>query len=406
LEGSDLAIHPYTLGVLLGDGMLSSRSVVGVCTQRSVAESMLLPVGHSLRKLAGSDRGNDVASWHIVCPDEWHRNDVVNAVRALGLAGLRAWEKFIPPAFLFADEASRRRLLAGLLDTDGGNKRAGGIKYTTTSPQLAEDVRFLVESLGGLCTVVRRGGGTYTHKGESRVGRDIYELTPRLRDGICPFRNSYKAAGWKAATKGMRRAIVSIEPVGEGSCTCITVDAPDGLFVTENCIVTHNSQAIRTKSRELQFAGLESDRCRQRGALPDYLLKFTAPGDNETPINDQGEVSRNEWIEWAEACWSDIKETDTLNLSGTKGEGDTKHICPLQLGVIDRLVRLYSNRGEVVFSPFTGIGSEGYTAVKRGRRFYGCELKPEYHATALKNIALAERMLAESQRSLFDMVDA
>jgi len=166
------------------------------------------------------------------------------------------------------------------------------------------------------------------------------------------------------------------------------------------------AQAIRTKSRELQFAGLESDRCRQRGALPDYLLKFTAPGDNATPIDTKGDVSRNEWIEWAEACWGDIKETDTLNLSGTKGEGDTKHICPLQLGVIDRLVRLYSNPGEVVFSPFTGIGSEGYTAVKRGRRFYGCELKDEYHATALNNIANAERQAAESQRTLFDGIPA
>lgn len=166
------------------------------------------------------------------------------------------------------------------------------------------------------------------------------------------------------------------------------------------------AQAIRTKSRELQFAGLESDRCRQRGALGDYLLKFTAPVDNATPIDGKGEVSRNEWIEWAEACWSDIKETDTLNLSGTKGEGDTKHICPLQLGVIDRLVRLYSNRGEVVFSPFAGIGSEGHVAVKRGRRFYGCELKDEYYATARKNIALAERILAESQRTLFDAADA
>ncbi len=166
------------------------------------------------------------------------------------------------------------------------------------------------------------------------------------------------------------------------------------------------SQAIRTKSRELQFSGLESDRCRQRGAIGDYLLKFTAPGENKVPIDDAGEVSRNEWIEWAEDCWRDIKETDTLNVSGTKGEGDTKHICPLQLGIIDRLVRLYSKRDEIVFSPFTGIGSEGYVAVKRGRRFYGCELKDEYHVTALKNLALSERLVAESQRTLFDGVPA
>lgn len=150
------------------------------------------------------------------------------------------------------------------------------------------------------------------------------------------------------------------------------------------------AQAIRTKSRELQFSGLESDRAKSRGALPDYLIKFRVSGENAVKINGDSQVSRNEWIQWAESCWSDIKETDTLNLKGTKGDGDTKHICPLQLEVIDRLVRLYTNPGELVFSPFTGIGSEGYISVKRGRRFYGCELKDEYHATALKNIAKAK----------------
>jgi DNA modification methylase len=158
------------------------------------------------------------------------------------------------------------------------------------------------------------------------------------------------------------------------------------------------SQAIRTKSRELQFAGLESDRSRTRGAMPDYLLKFTAPGENAVPIDADGQVSRDEWIQWAEACWSDIRETDTLNVRGTKGDGDTKHVCPLQLGVIDRLVRLFSNPGELVFSPFTGIGSEGYQAVLRGRQFYGCELKDEYHKTACKNLEAAEEKVRRSKQ--------
>jgi DNA modification methylase len=155
------------------------------------------------------------------------------------------------------------------------------------------------------------------------------------------------------------------------------------------------AQAIRTKSRELQFIGLESDRAKQRGSLPDYLIKFRAPGDNATPINSSGEVSRNDWINWAECTWMDIRETDTLNVSEGRGDDDTKHICPLQLEVIDRLVRLYSNPGEIVFSPFTGIGSEGYVAVSRGRRFYGCEIKDEYIEAARKNLARAERI--ESQ---------
>lgn len=161
------------------------------------------------------------------------------------------------------------------------------------------------------------------------------------------------------------------------------------------------AQAIRTKSRELQFAGLESDRAKSRGCLPDYLLKFRAPGDNSTPVDTGGQVSRNDWIQWAECCWMDIRETDTLNVKEGRGDDDTKHICPLQLGVIERLVRLYSNPGEIVFSPFTGIGSEGFVSVKLGRRFYGCELKDEYIEAARLNLSRAERLSQERERLLF-----
>jgi hypothetical protein len=149
------------------------------------------------------------------------------------------------------------------------------------------------------------------------------------------------------------------------------------------------AQAIRTRSRELQFAGLESDRAKQRGTLGDYLIKFRAKGENAKPIEAGGQVSRNQWIDWAEACWSDIRETNTLNTKDAKGEDDTKHICPLQLDVIERCVRLFSDPDEIVFSPFTGIGSEGYVSLKLGRRFYGTEIKDEYFRTAIKNLKSA-----------------
>jgi DNA modification methylase len=174
------------------------------------------------------------------------------------------------------------------------------------------------------------------------------------------------------------------------------------------------SQAIRTRSRELQFSGLESDRAGQRGTLQDYLIKFRKPGENASKINAKGQVSRNDWIDWAEGCWSDIQETDTLNTKAAKSDDDTRHICPLQLEVIRRCVLLYSDPGEVVFSPFTGIGSEGYVslggrsvktrkAIADPRRFYGCELKPEYHAQAIKNLdrAIAQRDNQENQSLLF-----
>ena len=187
----------------------------------------------------------------------------------------------------------------------------------------------------------------------------------------------------------------------------IRVGERAGLVFEYDWCVSKNpqSQAIRTKSRELQFVGLERDRVKSRGCLPDYLIKFRVPGDNAVAVESEGQVTRNDWIDWAESCWSwqKVRETDTLNVREGRGEEDTKHICPLQLTVINRLIRLYTNPGEIVFSPFAGIGSEGYEAIKLGRRFYGCEIKPEYIQAAKNNLKKAESLKAESERTLFDM---
>ncbi len=178
------------------------------------------------------------------------------------------------------------------------------------------------------------------------------------------------------------------------------------------------AQAIRTRARELQFSGLENDRAAQRGTLNDYLIKFRKPGENQVKIDSENQVSRKNWIAWAEGCWDDVHETDTLNTAAAKSEEDTKHICLLQLEVIRRCVLLYSNPGEIVFSPFAGIGSEGFVAIggtspktKRAirdpRRFYGCELKPEYYEQAKKNLTLAEsQSQSVKQNSLFSEIDA
>lgn len=165
------------------------------------------------------------------------------------------------------------------------------------------------------------------------------------------------------------------------------------------------AQAIRTHSHKLLFVTLERDRAKTCGAMGDYLIKFINDGENVVPIDSPGGISRQEWIDWAEASWpwSQIRESDTLNTKNAKSESDTKHICPLQLPVINRLVRLYSNPGEIVFSPFAGIGSEGYESLKLGRRFFGCELKPEYHAEAGRNLAKAEATAKESERTLWDL---
>jgi len=206
---------------------------------------------------------------------------------------------------------------------------------------------------------------------------------------------------------------------GVGLCdfrgTNIRLGERAGLVYEYDWCVRKNpqAQAIRTRSRELQFSGLENDRAAQRGTLCDYLIKFRKPGENAVKIDSKNQVSRNDWIAWAEGCWDDIHETDTLNTAAAKSEEDTKHICPLQLEVIRRCVLLYSNPGEIVFSPFTGIGSEGFMAlggkspktgkqIRDARRFYGCELKPEYWKQAQKNLALAEsQSKSVEQISLF-----
>jgi len=175
-----------------------------------------------------------------------------------------------------------------------------------------------------------------------------------------------------------------------------------GLVYEYDWMVRKNpqAQAIRTRSRELQFSGLENDRSAQRGTLCDYLIKFRKPGENKVKIDSELQVSRNDWIAWAEGCWEGIHETDTLNTKAAKSDDDTRHICPLQLEVIRRCVLLFSNPGEIVFSPFTGIGSEGFVSlggispktkrsIQDARRFYGCELKHEYWQQANKNLTLA-----------------
>lgn len=152
------------------------------------------------------------------------------------------------------------------------------------------------------------------------------------------------------------------------------------------------AQAIRTKSKALLFVQLRKDSSDSRPALVDQILIFSKPGENAVPITpvENGEMDNERWIEWANGIWLGISESDTLQFTTARDIGDEKHICPLQLGTIERCVKLYSNPGELVLSPFAGIGSEGYTAVKFKRKFIGIELKESYWRIAVKNLKQAE----------------
>ena len=149
------------------------------------------------------------------------------------------------------------------------------------------------------------------------------------------------------------------------------------------------AQAIRTHAKGLLFVQKERDSSWLRPALADYILVFRVPGDNAVPV--ESDISNDEWIEWARPIWYGIKETHTLNVVEGRSQDDERHICPLQLGTIERCVRLWTNRGETVLSPFAGIGSEGYQALMLGRRFVGCELKESYYKAAIRNLKRAEQ---------------
>ncbi len=162
------------------------------------------------------------------------------------------------------------------------------------------------------------------------------------------------------------------------------------------------AQAIRTKSKSLLFVSLKRDSSWLRPALADYILVMRAPGENQVPIQPD-DISNEDWIQWARPIWYGIRESDTLQFAGAREDRDERHIAPLQLGTIERCVRLWSNRGEVVLSPFAGIGSEGYGAVRNGRRFMGVELKPGYYRVGVKNL---QRASASQELPLFAGISA
>ena len=164
----------------------------------------------------------------------------------------------------------------------------------------------------------------------------------------------------------------------------------EGWIFTGRAFIQKNpqAQAIRTKSKALLFVQLRKDSADSRPALVDQILLFKKQGDNAVPVMPvgNGELDNETWIEWAHGIWLNVSETDTLQKGKARGEDDEKHICPLQLGTIERCIKLYSNPGETILTPFGGIGSEGYQAVKFGRKAILIELKQEYFGILVKNM--------------------
>lgn len=279
-----LPLHPYVVGVLLGDGCLSS----GNFNVSSIDEDLLarfqnlLPEGHRLSPKEGCD-------YRIVYTPHGKRNPALSAARKIGIVGAKAHDKKIPDDYLHADPESRLELLRGLMDTDGTvDGKANKVVFNSVSLDLATGVMDLCRSLGGKST--RRG---------RKVGYEVRVWMPRHN----PFWLPRKAQKVRPAQKTENRILHEITPIGNHECTCISVDDPAGLFVSEFGVVTHNTTII------VVDAYSHSIGCRPF-LPPDHPnFRVLMPNGDPIPVPNKGQmcaedfpvgITENLWPTWQE----------------------------------------------------------------------------------------------------------
>lgn len=171
------------------------------------------------------------------------------------------------------------------------------------------------------------------------------------------------------------------------------------IYHSEVCIWKDPVVAMqRTKALGLLHKTIRENSTMSRMGLPDYVVTMRKPGECADRVKHGDDLPVMMWQKYASPIWDDINQSRTLNKLPARDENDEKHMCPLQLDVIERCIHLWTNPGDLVFSPFTGIGSEGYCAVRMGRKFVGTELKPQYFELACANIDEAMR---DTQDGLF-----
>lgn len=181
------------------------------------------------------------------------------------------------------------------------------------------------------------------------------------------------------------------------------------IYHSEVCIWKNPVVAMqRTKSIMLLHKQIVKDSCMSGAAIADYLVTMRKPGDNPEPVEgefdrwigdesfkSEGRMSIDVWQRYASPVWMDINPSDTLQFRSAREHNDERHICPLQLQVIERGIEMWSNPGDIVYTPFGGIGSELYVAIENGRKAIGHELKESYFKQLVANCKTAEDKLKE-----------
>ena len=245
----------YVVGALLGDGSLSHGTIKLTDNEGEVVVHMTedLEVGG----FAGLRVTRDKRIGYAVTDPTQPGNRLSAELSHLGLMGTHAWTKFVPDEYKYAPTPVRLATLQGLLDTDGGvasHRAPSSIEFCSTSEQLADDVAWLAQSLGGTARKAGPRSTTYTYLGEKKIGRPSWRLSLAFPDTIQPFRCARKVAEYQPRTKYRpTRGIASIEPEGRAETICISVDSPDSLYVTEHAILTHNTTIALAVATQLEL---------------------------------------------------------------------------------------------------------------------------------------------------------
>lgn len=242
LQPRPVSINPYLLGYLLGDGHLRNGAITFSTADEELVQAVcsVLPIGcfvrylgrYDYRIMSSIERRTGAGGRYVAT------HPLMIGLLALGVYGLRSSDKRIPPDYLLNEPSVRLAVLQGLMDTDGSITATGAMEFSSVSRRLADDVTFLVHSLGGKASLEGRQTH-YSYLGERRAGQPSYRV--RIRLNVCPFRLARKAERWNTRHNTPNRVLHSIEPTEPGEATCISVAHPDRTYVTAHGIVTHNT---------------------------------------------------------------------------------------------------------------------------------------------------------------------
>lgn len=251
-KDEDLKIDPYVLGVLLGDGCITTGARFAN-VEKDIIEKVnckLNKSGFELHKVNQSNKDKcdvyDIVPIDFTYTNQYHKTGFINLLEELNLCD-KSINKHIPEKYLYSSVETRIELLQGLFDTDGyvDNRRSRGILvFNTSSKQMSNDFAFLVRSLGGTDTVVRRKAG-YKKGGIYKQCNDTFEHTIKFSTDILPFTSIKHSSKYKESQNKAQRKMVDIEYIGEQECQCIMVESDDHTYITDNLTVTHNTTSAR-----------------------------------------------------------------------------------------------------------------------------------------------------------------